>query len=252
MSFNDSQAGDSGDAIGSIRSAEPAIAILRVLDQCEPRKIQNTSMEEKAKKIANWLIGLSFVLLAGAALFVFTYDVRPAPEYIKFAVVLVCTVSMLLALASMCVPIVVSLWLIRRWKKISFGNLCGDLTHEYEQAKRLEDFGCVELLDAQFWLDRKIRRITAKTTRFFGEKTAAIGLIATSYSFVGEFGGITWITTTLARGFSVDNIANTVLLLIGAALIGISIGTMLLDHVASRYRYQCEILELAIRYKKNS
>ena len=44
-----------------------------------------------------------------------------------------------------------------------------------------------------------------------------------------------------------DNLGNTVLLGAGAFLLGVSIGSILLGHIAARYRYQIEIIELVDR-----
>lgn len=41
-----------------------------------------------------------------------------------------------------------------------------------------------------------------------------------------------------------DNLGNTLLLGAGALLLGMSIGSILLRHVAARYRYQIEMIEL--------
>jgi hypothetical protein len=237
------------EATSFVDSAQPAIEIIRLLNQCERRKISKTSAEERAKRIADWLLLSSFILIGSSAIFVWLYDVRPAPEHIKNLVLFACTLAMGLAVASLIVPILLSMWLLWRWKGISFESLCSDISHEYAQASKLMEFGMAELSDAQFWLQRKIQRITARTARLFGEKTAAVGLIAAAYSFADEFGGFNWIATTLAKGMAIENLGNTILLLIGAALAGISIGTILLEHVASRYRYQLELLELVLRYK---
>lgn len=246
---NQSQTKSPREVTYFINSIQPAIEIIGLLNKCEKRKIRKTSAEDRAKRIADWLLLSSFILLGGSAIFVWLYDVRPAPEHIKNLVLIACTLAMGLAVASLVVPILLSMWLLWRWKGISHDGLCSDIIHEYAQAAKLIKFGIGELSDAQFWLRRKIQRITARTSRFFGEKTAAVGLIAAAYSYADGFGGFDWIATTLAKGMTIDNLGNTILLLIGAALAGISIGTILLDHVASRYRYQLELLELVVRYK---
>lgn len=249
--MNQSETKCSHEATSFVDSAQPVIKIIELLNKCEKRKIRKTSAEERAKRIADWLLLSSFILLGSSAIFVWLYGVRPAPEHIKNLVLFACTLAMGLAVASLIVPILLSMWMLGRWKRVSYESLCSDISHEYAQAATLMGFNMLELTDAQFWLQRKIQRITARTSRFFGEKTAAVGLIAAAYSFADEFGGFDWFATTLAKGMTIDNLGNTVLLLLGAALAGISIGTILLDHVASRYRYQLELLELLLRYKSN-
>ncbi|WP_155416526.1 hypothetical protein [Stutzerimonas stutzeri] len=241
----------SPEATNFLRSAQPAIAVIGLLNKCEKKQIRKTSAEERAKRISEGLILTSLILIIISAAVAGLYDVRPVPDHIKYTVLVMCTLAMGLALASLLVPIVLSIWLLSRWKRLSYESLCGDINHEYRQCAQLVAFSASELLEAQFWLQRKVQRITARATRFFGEKTAAVGLIAAAYSYVGEFGGFDWVATTLANGMTIENLGNTVLLLIGAGLVGVSIGTILLEHIASRYRYQLELLELVLRYKAN-
>ncbi|MCD4865896.1 hypothetical protein [Pseudomonas sp. PLB05] len=158
--------------------------------------------------------------------------------------------STLLVITALILPIGASIILLFRWKKISFNSIKEDIIYEQKLADHLMRFEAETLSDAEFWIERKIKRISNRINRFFGEKTAAVGLIALSYSFSKEFGGFEWISKTLAKGFSIDNIGNTLLLWSGALLVGVSLGAILLEQVISRYRFQLEILELVYRRQK--
>jgi hypothetical protein len=228
-------------------SIDRTIQVLEELSRCEPRKVRRTGLEAKAQVIANWCLGFSLLFLLVNGCFVIFYDARPPSTYAKVFVLAMSSVTMLLAISALIAPIVASFLLAFRWKKLAFDGLCADIRHEQSLADRLANYEPVALKDARFWLERKVRRISARTGRFFGEKTAAIGLLATAYSFADEFGGFEWISRTLAAGFRIDNLGNTVLLGAGAFLLGISIGSILLEHLAARYRYQIELLELVDR-----
>ncbi|WP_146215681.1 hypothetical protein [Pseudomonas sp. RW405] len=223
------------------------IKILEVLNSCEPRKVGRTDLEAKAQVIANWCLGCSFVCFLINVLFVLFYDVKPPVIVAKTLVTALFIFTTILALAALLIPVIASLMLLVKWKVLALGSLCEDVRHEQRLASKLEAYGLSELKDARFWLERRVGRISASSGRFFGEKTAVVGLLATSYSFVGEFGGLDWVAQTLAAGFKLDNLGNTLLLWVGAFLFGFSIGSILLGCLAARYRYQIEILDVALR-----
>ncbi|MFP3514803.1 hypothetical protein SB766_01155 [Pseudomonas sp. SIMBA_077] len=226
---------------------DKTIQVLEALSRCQPRKVRRTGVENKARLIANGCMGLSALLMIIVACFVFLYDTRPPSVYVRLVVLTTSLISMLLAISALIAPMVASLLLALRWKTLSLEGLCDDIRHEQAMADRLAQYESAALKDAHFWLSRKVRRISERTGRFFGEKTAVIGLLATAYSFAAEFGGYEWISRTLVAGFEVDNLGNTVLLGAGAFLFGMSIGSILLGHIAARYRYQIEIIELVDR-----
>ena len=230
-----------------IPSIDKTIQVLEELSRCEPRKVRCTGVENKARIIANWCLGLSGLFLIIMACFVFFYEARPPSIYAQIFVLTMSVISMLLAISTLIAPMVASLLLAFRWKKLSLEGLCDDIRHEQAMADRFAKFETIALKDAHFWLSRKIRRISERTGRFFGEKTAVVGLLATAYSFTAEFGGVEWISKTMAAGFRVDNLGNTVLLGVGALLLGMSIGSIALGHITARYRYQIEIIELVGR-----
>lgn len=230
-----------------IPSIDKTIQVLEELSRCEPRKVRSTGVENKARVIANWCLGLSGFFLIIMACFVFLYEARPPSIHAKIFVLMMSIISMLLAISTLIAPMVASLLLAFRWKTLSLEGLCDDIRHEQAMADRFAKFEPIALKDAHFWLSRKVRRISERTGRFFGEKTAVLGLLATAYSFTAEFGGVEWISKTMAAGLRADNLGNTVLLGIGAFLLGMSIGSILLGHIAARYRYQIEIIELVDR-----
>lgn len=228
-------------------SIDNTIKVLEILNSCEPRKVRRTDLEAKAQIIANWCLGISFIFLLINGLFVFFYDIRPPSTAAKIFVVVLFVLTTFLALAALIIPMIASLMLLRKWKALALIGLCEDVRHERNLASQLDGYERVVLTEAKFWLERRMSRIHAKSGRFFGEKTAVVGLLATSYSFVGEFGGFGWVGQTVEAGLKLDNLGNTVLLWFGAFLFGFSIAAILLGFLAARYRYQVEILDVALR-----
>ena len=228
-------------------STERTIYVLEVLNRCEPRKIKTTGLEQKARIVSNWCLLIAFCCTAVNGVFVLFYETRPPSTAAMLFVLSMSLVTSVLAICALMAPVVVTLCLMFRWKKLALSGLCEDIRHEQSLADRLKDHDPLALNDARFWLERKISRLSARTGRFFGEKTAIVGLVATTFSFADSFGGFGWVSRTLAAGFSLDNVGNTLLLWVGALLVGISLGSVLLQHLAARYRYQIEILELVER-----
>tara|TARA_Y100000766_G_C18869301_1_gene587403 strand:- start:690 stop:1463 length:774 start_codon:yes stop_codon:yes gene_type:complete len=231
----------------SFQRSEAAIGVLSYLDGCIPRKVRKTSAESKATVISNWCLGVAIFAFIVALLVIFSVEKSDASSAIRFFVLAMINLSAIAAISSLIVPIVLTGLLAVRWKSLAFDGLCGDLRHEQKLADGLVTFDQSSLKDAQFWLERRINRISSRTTFFFGQKTAVLGLLAAGYSFTADLGGYQWISRTIANGITLDNWHNTFLLWIGAFVLGLSIGAIFLEKVTDRYRYQLELLELAQR-----
>lgn len=77
--------------------------------------------------------------------------------------------------------------------------------------------------------------------------TAALALLGMAYICAKEFGGLQWVGESLKVGLSLGNIGNTALLAVIAFIFGVSIGALFLKHIAHRYRFQIELIDLALR-----
>lgn len=230
-----------------LRHANETIEVLRELSETEPRKYQATSTEEKAKKASNWCLVLAGALLIILGLLIYLFKVHPDSAFARTFVIAICVTSIILSLLALIIPVAASLLMLSKWKSLSFTNLCDDISYEFEIAGRLCVYSQDSLTDAQYWINRKINRISARTTRFFGKETAVIGIITAAFTLGKDFGIWERLFSALATGVSIDNIGDTLIVWVAAFLVGMSIGVMLLNQVVSRYRYQLELLELATR-----
>ncbi len=86
---------------------------------------------------------------------------------------------------------------------------------------------------------------------FFGDKSAVLGLLASGYFFAKEFGGtaggLGWVGNTISSGVTLQNFPNMILMMIGAGVVGLSVGAVMVRHVAGRYRYQVQLIDMAKR-----
>lgn len=226
------------------------LAVLKELSTCKPRRVseRRTGAEKKAELFSRWSLIFSGVLLAPPALL--AYFMRSATELseaVKGVALGAIAVSMTLTLLSFIVPILASAWVLFRWEKVTYENLRGDIIHEQTMANQLRRHGVNALTEAKMWLELKIKRIEARVTWFFGDKTASLGLLATAYLFSEKFGGFPWIESTLRAGPELNNIGDTALLCAAALIFGLSIGAVLIKHIAARYRYQIELIDLSLR-----
>ncbi|GGK02608.1 hypothetical protein GCM10009304_30530 [Pseudomonas matsuisoli] len=128
-------------------------------------------------------------------------------------------------------------------------NLKKELRHDTSHVNKLEHFDNATLEEARHWIELKLSRIESRISYFFGEKTAIFAMLAISWSFFKELGGIPWINETLGTGFTLGNISDSLLLWGGAFVLGISLGAALLKYVAQHYVYQKELLIMALRKK---
>lgn len=236
----------------SIRhESRETIKVLKTLSQSEPRKYQKTNTEQKANKASVWCLLLSLALVALLAMFVYFYDIRPPSEAAKTFVLFISTASVLLALLALIIPVFASLLLLLKWKKLSFKGLCSDIAHEQAIAERLNQYSLEALSDAEFWLERKRARIEERSIRFFGKETAVVGLITATYTFSSDPGNFEIISRALTAGITLESLGDTLILWSAALLVGISIGAVLLEQVAARYKYQTEIIGLVVRQRAN-
>lgn len=227
------------------------VKVLETLSQSEPRKYQKTNTEQKANKASSWCLLLSLMLLIILAIFAYFYDTSPPSEMAKVFVLCISIASISLALFALTIPVLASLLLLLKWKESSFTGLCKDIVHEQRIAERLSQYSLEALSDAEFWIDRKTTRIEKRIIRFFGKETAVVGLVAATYTFAKDPGSLESVSRALSAGPTLENPGDTLFLWSAAFLIGISIGVILLEQVAARYRYQIEIIKLVIRQKAN-
>lgn len=161
------------------------------------------------------------------------------------------SLSCVLALLTMLLPIVAAGLLLFRWKDASLQNLLNDIRHEQAMVYALSHHDDEVLIDAKCWLELKIKRIEARVAHIFGDKSAVLGLLASGYFFAKEFGGtsggLSWVGSTLSSGMTLQNFPNMILVMIGAGVVGLSIGTVMIRHIATRYRYQVQLIEMARR-----
>tara|TARA_R110002126_G_scaffold183453_2_gene332010 strand:- start:170 stop:961 length:792 start_codon:yes stop_codon:yes gene_type:complete len=245
------QASDDGElkrvSESSRQRSDATIDVLAYLDTCRPRKIKDTSAESRAKLLSNWCLGSAIVLFTIAFLMILSIDKSEASSGMQLFVLILLSVTALMAVVSLIAPIFVMAVLAFRWKSLAFDGLCGDIRHEQRLAEGLISFDKLALKDAQFWLERRVSRLSSRTTFYLGGKTAVVGMFAATYSYVAGLGGYQWISHTIATGLTLDNWQNTLLLWGGAFLLGFSIGVIIVEKVTDRYRYQIELLELALR-----
>ncbi|MDQ0653321.1 hypothetical protein [Pseudomonas cedrina] len=226
------------------------LAVLKELSTCKPRRAseRRTGAEKKAELLSKWSLILAAAFLAPPALLGYFMDSTKAlSDGVQFAALVAIALSMSLALLSLVAPIFASAWVLFRWEKVTYENLRGDIIHEQSIANRLRRHGIDALTEAKMWLELKIKRIEARVTWFFGDKTAALGLLATAYVFSEKFGGFPWIERTLRAGPGLSNIGDTVLLCTAALIFGLSIGAVFIKRIAARYRYQVELIDLSLR-----
>lgn len=169
------------------------------------------------------------------------------PDWAIVVALVVIGLSVVLAISAMLIPIAASAVTLFRWKNVTLMNLQDDIRHEQAMAYALSKHKDEALEDAKYWLELKIRRIEARISHFFGEKTAVLGLLTTSYVFAKEVGGKKLITSLLSLGVNWGSLVSTGILLVGVASLGLSIGAVMIKQIAARYRYQLDLLEMAQR-----
>lgn len=220
-------------------SIDETIEILKKLDLCKPLKEKCASWEWIIKWGARIYLGCSFLLLIIAV----SLDLFPLVLPNGYAWLSWLSASNM-ALASVCsallalvVSAIASIWLFFQRKKRAFDGFCNDIGHDLAAAGSLGACEPVVLKDAHLLLESKVRRISLRTARFFGGRTAAISVLAMAYPFVAPAFG---------ADFQLDSFGKFTMLGIGLVLTVLSIDAIVQENVAARYQYQIEILKLKL------
>jgi hypothetical protein len=231
-------------------SLEETFKVLEYLSQCEPRKAasRRTKIEMQAARFANRALLVGAIGLGLAALLAYWHTSQsPLPNMMKNVALVLILISTISTLASLLTPIAASVWTLALWKTISLRNMLADIEHESAFVETLKSHHENALANARYWLELKVNRAEARVSYFFGEKAAGLALLGTAYVCYKEFGGFPWLSQTLMAGPVTENLGNTILLMVIALVLGISIGAVLLKHVNARYRFQIELIDNALR-----
>lgn len=228
--------------------------VLTELSQYSPRSAaeRRTGFESRAERISNWSMGIAFMLMLPAwGLAAWAYFGGSLYEWVKLVALIIVTLSCVLAILALVLPILAASLLLFRWKDISLQNLLDDIQHEQDMVFALSSHNDEALVDAKCWLELKIKRIEARIANIFGDKSAVLGLLASGYFFAKEFGGaaggLNWIGSTISSEVTLQNFPNMVLVMICAGIVGLSLGAVMVRHIAARYRYQVQLIDMAKR-----
>lgn len=241
-----------GTEIPSKESASfhPTLSVLEYLSTCEPRPVKSkqTAPDIRAAKIADYCLLFAGAVLATVAILAgWQRYITPLHTALANLPLILAALSACFVLVAFLAPIVASAINLFWWKKINFKNLSDDIQHESRLAAELTRYDEQALSDAKYWLDLQAKRAESRVSYFFGEKTAALALLGMAYICAKEFGGLHWVGESLKIGLTLGNIGNTALLAVIAFIFGISIGALFLKHIAHRYRFQIELIDIALR-----
>ena len=229
---------------------EETFKVLEYLSQCEPRKAasRRTGKEMQAARFANRALLVGAIGLGLAALLAYWHTSQsPLPNMMKNVALVLIVISTVSTLASLLAPIFASARTLVRWKTISLRNMLADIEHENAFVEALKSHHEKALANARYWLELKVNRAEARVAYFFGEKAAGLALLGTAYVCAKEFGGFPWLSQTLMAGPVTGSLGDTILIMVIALILGVSIGAMLLKHVNARYRFQIELIDNALR-----
>ncbi|WP_223502309.1 hypothetical protein [Pseudomonas sp. BF-R-24] len=229
---------------------EETFKVLEYLSQCEPRKAasRRTKIEMQAARFANRALLVGAIGLGLAALLAYWHTSQsPLPNMMKNVALVLIAISTVFTFASLLAPIFASARTLARWKTISLRNMLADIAHENAFVETLKTHHENALANARYWLELKVNRAEARVSYFFGEKAAGLALLGTAYVCYKEFGGFPWLSQTLMAGPVTENLGDSILLMVIALVLGISIGAVLLKHVNARYRFQIELIDNALR-----
>lgn len=228
--------------------------VLSELSKCKPRPLseRKTRFESIAENFSKWNMKIAVMLMIPAwGLAALSYFGASINTWVKLIGMTIVIISCLLANLALLMPVLVAVFIFSRWKDISLENLLNDIRHEQAMVYALSHHKDEALIDAKCWLELEIKRIEARIVHFFGNNSAVLGLLASGYFFLKEFraqdGSLSWIGNTINSGATFENVPNIVLMMIGALVVGLSLGAVMIRSLAARYRYQVQLIDMAKR-----
>jgi hypothetical protein len=171
-------------------------------------------------------------------------------DYFHMAFLIIDILCMLSGFIYILLPIVIVFKLIVNWKENIYGKLLCDIDHDEQNATQLTDYSVNELSYALIFIELKIKRLTLRVNKFFGEKTAFISVIGLAYSASKYIGGIDALKNTIMGGLFHSDKESMILVFALAFLLGLSLGALALKKVVTQLIYHKETIELAIHKKQ--
>ncbi|MEQ4778084.1 hypothetical protein ABN078_07605 [Providencia huaxiensis] len=194
---------------------------------------------------------ISFILLA-ALIFSYKTDGYFNGSITLYFIYLFYIICNILGIIIMFLPTIQMALYLLNWKKETSNEFIYEIDHDEEYAKKLIIYQEEELLYASFWLQQKINRLNSRVSGFFGEKTAILSLLGLCYSAVHLSIGFDKLGKALTNGALTSDITSLSIMLGLGLLFGLSLGALMLKKIANHKIYLKEIVELAIRLKKDS
>ncbi|MCA8235442.1 hypothetical protein [Burkholderia cenocepacia] len=219
--------------------------LLKTLDTCEPYRPRKALSVERARKASTLLLGGSgvcFLLL----LMLVGWHKLAAAEWQMIPAITLYTLTVVLSLVSLVVEPIVGVIQMFRWKQEALDTLTREIETDEMNARFLNSYADNTLKYAQHCLLIKVKRLDSRVVSFFGSGAAAYALLAITFTNIKDAGGLPWLRHTLASGLVFGNFINTAILWGIALVFGLSVGSMMLKRVQSRFVYQLELIELAL------
>lgn len=171
-------------------------------------------------------------------------------DYFYMVFLITDILCMLSGFIYMLLPVLIVFKLIVNWKENIYGELLCDIDHDEQNAAQLTDYSVDELSYALIFIELKIKRLTLRVNKFFGEKTAFISVVGLAYSASKSIGGIDALKHTIMDGLFHSDKESMILVFALAILLGLSLGALALKKVVTQLIYHKEIVELAINKKQ--
>ncbi|MBA1287249.1 hypothetical protein [Pseudomonas japonica] len=197
-------------------------------------------------------------LRAGIAIFMITLAIaawawlgQPLGGVLRFIGVFTGLTSMVLILLALCFPIVAAAVSLRFWRSDTLVQMLSDFDIQAKYVQTLLGHTPPHLEQAQLLLAQKIARLERRAAIVVGEKVAVFTLIATGFAALQALGGFDFIRAALTQGLTQSPLMLG-LTIVSALLVGLAAGSLALRLLTDRYRYELELLDLALQARTAS
>ncbi|CDM88564.1 hypothetical protein [Xenorhabdus bovienii] len=229
--------------------------ITKVMSEVKPYapSMYPSKMARRINKLSKNLLKICLLLLAVLFILIGLYKLT---DYFKFTamaygIYAIYISGIICALIMMTLPPIFCVNFLLNWEKETLDEFSCEIAHDENNAEKFSDFTEKELLNSIYWIQVKINRITLRLSSFFGEKTAALSILGLSYTAVQSSIGFGELNRIFTGNIFKSDIIDNLIIFGLAILLGLSLGALMLKKVANHLLYLKEVIELAIKIRKD-
>lgn len=210
-----------------------------------------SKIEEQFNKYSYWLWGIGSCLFIILCLLAVYHNYFILPDKLRYSAIILSLVVMLfISIALFLKPLGFIIAILKKKTKL-IHSLADEMIHDEKLAIYfMKNYETSELNYLLYWLKLRINRMSYRITSFLGKDTALLSSLGLFYTINKNLGGTEAFKQVVIDNVENVNYLNILVVLLLAFIFGISLSAIHMRIYISQYQYRIEIIELALKFKK--